>query len=354
MWSKPFQRSIADYAAQPQNNYLLMRLVAALMVIYGHSYAITKLPGQADLLARLLRFTYAGALGVAVFFVISGFLVTASYLNRRHWGEFMQSRCLRVFPGLIVCLLAMMFLLGPAVTRHGLGDYFSDPQLYLAPFGRHFRLPGVFEQLPQDGVNGSLWTLPLEFSLYVVLGIFGVVGLLFRRGAYSLVVLALCVLALLAFDRGGGLFTERHAYLNLILLFAAGSVIRLYAERIPLHWAGLVALALPALLLYHTRFFPVLFTLWLVYMVFWVAYVPDLHWFNRAGDYSYGLYIYAFPIAQTLRQYIPDITPLGLFASASLLTLGCAMLSWHLIEAPALKLKDVDFRAYFRRRAAET
>ncbi|HEY1992364.1 MAG TPA: acyltransferase family protein, partial [Gammaproteobacteria bacterium] len=74
-------RSIASYADAPQNNYLLLRFLAALMVIYGHSYAITHLPGQMDLIQRALRFTYSGSVGVDIFFVISGFLVTASYLN---------------------------------------------------------------------------------------------------------------------------------------------------------------------------------------------------------------------------------------------------------------------------------
>src|ERR1700722_13292231 len=79
----PFKRSIASYAAEPENNYLLLRFVAALMVIYGHSYAIAKLAGREDLVQWLLHFTYAGGVGVDVFFVISGFLVTASYMNRR-------------------------------------------------------------------------------------------------------------------------------------------------------------------------------------------------------------------------------------------------------------------------------
>jgi peptidoglycan/LPS O-acetylase OafA/YrhL len=84
--------------------------------------------------------------------------------------------------------------------------------------------------------------------------------------------------------------------------------------------------------------------------------VPNLHLFNRLGDYSYGLYIYAFPIQQTLRQYFVDIGPLQLFAAASVLTLLCAMLSWHLIEEPALCLKGVSFREMgrhlLRRRSA--
>jgi peptidoglycan/LPS O-acetylase OafA/YrhL len=352
----PFKRSIASFEAQPENNYLLLRFVAALMVIYGHSYAVTKLRGQMDLVQRVLRFTYAGGVGVDIFFVISGFLVTASYLNRRSWPEFMKARCLRIFPGLLVCLLATAFLLGPMVTTLGPLTYLRDSELYeylirnITLVSLHYRLPGVFEHLPVDGVNGSLWTLPAEFFLYLVLSVFGVVGILFNRRAYLPFILAMCVLALVVTFKVH-FFDDKTRYLRLFLLFAAGSVIRVYHDRIPLSsWILGVALV-PVALLYRTPVFPDAFTAWLVYAVFWLAYVPNLHWFNRAGDYSYGLYIYAFPIEQTLRQCFPAILPLELFPAASVLTLGCAMLSWHFIEQPALRLKNLRFRDLLRRRA---
>ncbi|HEY3646067.1 MAG TPA: acyltransferase [Gammaproteobacteria bacterium] len=351
---RPFQRSLASYTEQPQNNYLLLRLVAALLVIYGHSYGITKLPGQMDLIQRLLRFTYAGGVGVDAFFVISGFLVTASYLNRRDWSEFMKARCLRIFPGLIVCVLAMVFLLGPVVTTLPALQYLTSGELYdflfrnITLMSLHFRLPGVFENLPAEGVNGSLWTLPAEFSLYLLLSVFGVTGILYRRRWYGLLLLACCVAAI-GLCLEVHFFADRVRYLRLVVLFAAGSAMRVYDDRIPMGNWIFAALSVGAALWYRHPGFQYGYTLWLIYAVFWVAYVPNLHFFNRMGDYSYGLYIYAFPIEQTLRQYIPAIRPLELFCCASFLTLGCAMLSWHFVEHPALDLKKVKFRQLFRR-----
>lgn len=352
-------RSLASYADAPQNNYLLLRFVAALMVIYGHSYAITHLPRHMDLIQRALRFTYSGTVGVDIFFVISGFLVTASYLNRRDWPDFMKSRCLRIFPGLIVCMLATVFLLGPVVTTLPAWDYLTSPQLYgflaqnLTLTSLHFRLPGVFEHLPVDSVNGSLWTLPAEFLLYVLLGVFGVAGILFSRKGYLPFILALCALAILvSFEVH--YFENKLRYLPLVFLFATGSLLRVYSDRIPLSsWllAAFTLVMVPAVR-YRFQYAEYVFTAWLVYATFWVAYVPDLHFFNRAGDYSYGLYIYAFPIGQALRQYLPDIQPLQLFGLCSLLTLACAMLSWHLVEHPALRLKKIKFRQLIRRRVA--
>ncbi len=362
MTFNPFKRSIAFYAEQPENNYLLLRFLAALMVIYGHSYAITKLPHEMDLIQRYLRITYSGAVGVDIFFAISGFLVTGSYLNRRHWPDFMKARCLRIFPGLVVCVLAMVFLLGPVVTSLPAVQYLTSPELYgflfrdITLVSLHFQLPGVFEYLPVDSVNGSLWTLPAEFFLYLVLSVFGVIGLLFNRRLYLPFILLMCLLAV-----GMGMdlhfFENKLRYLRLFLLFGTGSVIRVYYDRIPLStWilAVFTAVLLLARLYLPFSYLNYVFTPWLVYAAFWFAYVPNLHFFNRAGDYSYGLYIYAFPIEQALRQYMPAILPLEVFGLASLLTLVCAMLSWHFVEQPALKLKKVKFRELFRRRATVT
>jgi len=354
----PFSRSIASYAEAPENNYLLLRFLAALMVIYGHSYAVTKLPGEMDLIQRALHTTYSGAVGVDIFFVISGFLVTGSYLSRRDWGDFMKSRCLRIFPGLGVNLLATVFLLGPVVTTLPAQQYLTNPELYAFLFRNltlvdlHFRLPGVFEHLPQAGVNGSLWTLPAEFLLYLLLGLFGWLGILFSRKGYLPFILLMCAIAVALCLEIDFFQDKQQRYLRLFLLFATGSLVRAYSDRIPLSTWILAALTVPMLLLRHTEIFDYAFTVWLVYTTFWFAYVPNLHFFNRAGDYSYGLYIYAFPIEQTLRQYFPAIQPLELFPAASLLTLACAMLSWHLVEHPALRLKKAKFRELLRRRAA--
>lgn len=351
----PAWRTLASYTEQKENNYLLLRFLAALSVIYGHSYAITKLPGQHDLVQSLLRFSYSGDVGVDVFFVISGFLVTASYLNRRDWGDFMKARVLRIFPALAVCLLVTVLILGPVVSTLGVLDYFGSGATY-AYFFRNlslllldYDLPGVFEHLPQYGVNGSLWTLPIEFGLYILLSLFGLLGILFKRRWYGLFILGMCALAFITFTEVHFL-SQKMIWFRLMCLFAAGSVMRVYADRIPLTGWPLLLLPLAFLLRrQHLGAFSGVFSVWLVYAVFWAAYVPNLHFFNRLGDYSYGLYIYAFPIQQTLRQYFPDIAPLTLFACASVATVICAALSWHLVEEPALRLKSVDFGKKFAR-----
>ncbi len=184
-------------------------------------------------------------------------------------------------------------------------------------------------------------------------GLFGVVGLLGMRRLYLPFMLALAALALFA-SPYWALYFNKRGFTSLFMLFAWGSVLMVYMHRVPLSSGILLAFIAACAACFHTQAFPSLFWATIGYAVFWAAYVPNLHFFNRAGDYSYGLYIYAFPIQQALRQYFPDILPLELFGAAALLTLGCAMLSWHFIEQPALRLKEVPFRELFRRRTATT
>ncbi|HSC46885.1 MAG TPA: acyltransferase [Gammaproteobacteria bacterium] len=349
--------SIADCAARPQNNFTLLRFLAAVLVIYSHSYPLAGVRGESGPLRHLLQFTNYGHIGVDMFFVISGFLVTASYLNRGSFASYFKSRCLRIFPGLLVCLLLTAFVLGPLVSSQPAADYFSARETYAFVYRNlmfvvQYTLPGVFTDLPVPAVNGSLWTLPVEFRLYIVLGLLGAAGVLAKRRLYLWLVLALAAVVL-AVPVEVSLTFNQKPNVHLFMFFFAGSLLCVYARWVPV--SGLVLLALMALSLpfYHTRAFPWLCGTVLMYAVIWFAYLPGLHAFDRVGDYSYGLYIYAFPIQEALRQYFTQIHPWAMFAAATPLTLICAMFSWHLIEERALRLKSIDFSerlgAYGRR-----
>jgi len=194
---------------------------------------------------------------------------------------------------------------------------------FLHPFG----LPGWMGAIAGALASGAVIIFELRVRALTlrrliggvagsVLGIFGAAGILFSRRWYGPFILLCCVTAVVLALKVH-FFIDKSIYLRLLLLFATGSVLRVYADRIPLSNWIFGALCLVTLLWYHHPGFEYLFTVWLIYAVFWAAYLPDLHGVNRMGDYSYGLYIYAFPIERTLRQYIPAIQPLELFTCAS-------------------------------------
>ncbi|MFS8138242.1 MAG: acyltransferase family protein, partial [Thermomonas sp.] len=115
--------TIAAVWATQRNNFNVMRLVAAWLVIYGHAWAITGRSGQ-DLLASLTRFRFAGAIAVDMFFVVSGFLIAAS-LQRNSVRGYLISRGLRIVPALVVCVGVTTFVIGPLLSTAA--NYWSQP-----------------------------------------------------------------------------------------------------------------------------------------------------------------------------------------------------------------------------------
>ena len=336
---------LGDYTPGRDNNTPLLRLLAATLVIAFHSCALTNRWGD-DPLYRMTNDTNMGALGVNVFFVLSGFLITQSWLRRPRLPVYFAARVLRIYPALIAAVAFSIFL-GGLSSALPWDRFLADPMtraFALNAFGWRiaFPLPGAFPSNPfPGGVNGSLWTLPVELRLYVGVAILGFCGILARRNVYALALPALIVL-FAAKPEWLPLPTEIKAVFELTLLFALGSFAYVWRERIPLSLAAVAA----ALVLYlwnpggWVRGLGV--TLITTYTVLVLAYHPRIQAprFNRSGDYSYGLYVYAFPIQQTIMFHAPRLTTVELLIPAFLATLAVAAVSWHFLEQPVLGLKS--------------
>lgn len=338
------------------NNITLIRFLAATLVLFSHSYPLSGTPGEP--LERFAGFSL-GHLGVDVFFVISGFLVTRSLLVRRRLGEFVQARALRIYPALVAASLGCAFVVGPLVTRLPRAAYLARPGTWryalqdaiALPYGLRYTLPGVFERLPVRGVvNGSLWSLPWELSMYALLALLGTLALVrprpLRDARLRVTLVAIAVAATLGFGVNEALALARTFTLEtgprLLALFFTGAAAYVLRARVRLSLTRFVAAAaLLAVALRAGGGLLVLYVPCLAYVVLWLAYVPagPLRAYNRLGDYSYGLYLYAFPIQQCVMLRLPGASQLRLFAFAWPLTLAVAVASWHLLESPALARK---------------
>ena len=337
---------LADLAPGRDNNFNLIRLLAATAVVLFHSYALTGHWTDEPLwkLAPEINF---GALGVKAFFFVSGFLVTKSYCERGRLVPFAAARVLRIYPALF-CATLVTIALAAWSSAHPLAAFLADRETpdfawqAATAFDVRDRLPGAYASNPYpDSVNGSLWTLPVEMRLYVALGIAGLAGLLTRRRAWLLLVVALVALFFVE-PAWFPLAKYGPATQDLALVFALGSLAYVWRDRLELSaTAALVAVVViawnPAGLGRGWLFEPLL-----AYVLLVTAYHPRLAWpaFNRIGDYSYGLYIYAFPIQQTVARLVPGVEPVAMFALAFPPTLALAAISWHLVEMPALRLKS--------------
>lgn len=295
---------------------------------------------------------------VGMFFALSGFLVAGSALRTKLTGRFLLNRALRIFPALGVETLLSALILGPAVTTLGLAAYFTNPEFFRY-FGNivgwvHFTLPGVFPSNPLPRiVNGQLWTLQPEFWCYLLMALAMSLGFIGRRT----LVLALCGVVLLVatglylydpvtFDAKGENFFKPW---YITLLFWCGVTYFLYADTIPLRmtYAALAVLAYWAMI-----FFSILTPLAGIPLTYLMVFIgmTAFPWWDRlaASDYSYGVFLYHFPIIQTIMwllhptafgEFSHSLQCVILFPLALTLSIGFARLSWRFVEKPALLLR---------------
>ncbi|WP_076998635.1 acyltransferase [Variovorax sp. KK3] len=339
-------KRLSECCIDRNNNFNLLRLLGASLVIFGHSYVLLGPRPTPDFFQTHFRVISAGQVGVQIFFVISGFLVCQSFVRNPNWVEFLSARMLRIFPALAVALLFTVAL-GAAMTRLPAKDFLADPRT-LDYFVRNlmldlrWSLPGVFEgNAFPDVVNGSLWTLPKEFALYLILLGVGVLGGFTTRAVGNLA----CALALALHLQKTGTWWLGGGDINVdgvMFCFMLGVMLFVNREQVVVSFRwGLALLFLTVLLVKadYYRFVAVQFCI--AYWVMVIAYhdklqLPAL----RRVDYSYGLYIYAFPIQQAIAQAGPTRRLHFYVLLCFLATLPLAMLSWHLVEKPAMRLRD--------------
>jgi peptidoglycan/LPS O-acetylase OafA/YrhL len=338
--------------APRDNNFNLLRMLAALAVLLSHSFPLARGPRAVEPFEASLGMTL-GTLAVGIFFTISGYLVTASLVSRPSLADFALARARRIYPGLWVAIALTVFVLGAGFTTLALAEYLSHPRTWFYVlkngtllFGFVDRLPGVFAELPYPGaVNGSLWTLPIEVRLYVALAALQAGLLWWRRrrpgvplGPVLATVAAACV-AMVGWQGAGA-----SSALRFSAMFFVGAALQLYRHRIAFTYPGLAAgLALLAACSVDTGLFALGFVSVGAYVVLCLAYLPGgwLRRYNRLGDYSYGLYIYAFPVQQLIVAGLPGIGVAALFGASAAGTLVLAVLSWHLVESPVLRRSAV-------------
>lgn len=342
--------------SRDKNNFNLLRLLAATGVIITHSYALLGL-AEKDWLTKitngLLSFS---RLGVYVFFVISGFLIANSLWHSKSIKNFFWKRFLRIFPALIVVLSLTVFLIGPLITSSTLKEYFTRPGTYHYLIGGFFlydiqyELTGVFKSNPQTGVNGSLWTLPYEWTCYVLLACLIIPLKKWRKTGLVVFILSLLGLRVLI---GRYQIFQVIDFLNLDMrqlllygtLFFSGALSLELRKYIKFKFIALLLIFLGfCYLSFLNKKIAFYFMLFVVpYITFSLAGAPlpkKIISFFANFDYSYGLYIYAFLIGQILVNFLHEyLTVTSLFTLTFICTLPLAILSWYLVEKPFLKLK---------------
>ncbi|MDB2407707.1 acyltransferase [Jannaschia sp.] len=365
-------RSLADQFEHydgKTSGFDYLRIVLAIAVLVWHSFGLTfgreAINGAMDNLAVAIPVS----LVLPMFFALSGFLVTSSLYRTNSIKVYLIFRGLRLFPALTVEVLLAAFLLGPLFTSLSLGAYFSHQDFFLYFLNIigliRYELPGLFEtNIYPNVVNGSLWTVPYELECYVYLVVFFSLGM-FRNKYYLLAAFALLtfVVVQLGFTSGKGLLVALKDIVMgdpnldpnlqqatdaqiepariLVLCFVAAALIYAWRDAIPFHpiLAVLALLASAALICSPGLYFYA--PIFVGYLTVWLGLQnPPKLGLLQKGDYSYGIYLYAFPIQQVVAStgWTDDRYLLHVVLSLALVSVF-AVFSWHVIEKPCLKLK---------------
>lgn len=347
--------TVEQRAAGRDNNFNLLRMIAASAVLMSHAWPIAI--GK-DAVEPLLTSTgyKLGTTSVTIFFAVSGFFITKSFDRRASAADFVVARVARIYPALVVVLLLTALLLGPLLTSLPIHVYAVDrhswtyvPQNLLL---RHpqWSLPGVFAHNPAgSAINGSLWTLYSEVFCYGLVMLAGWLRLI-RPLTFPLILLAAVAPVFLVPQSEAGGMLASTSILN--LPFALGAAAYIYRRYLPVSTALTLSLAGAAAATLGTTFYPLMHAVALSYGALWFGLTrfPRLHTYNRLGDFSYGMYIYAFPIEQMWVARFGPMPPLQLALLSFGPTLLLAILSWKLIEAPALARRHVLFGLWRLRR----
>ncbi len=334
------------------NNFDVLRLLAASAVLISHCFGMLDHaePGFP------LSHQPIGDVAVLVFFGISGYLITQSWLREPHFVPFAAKRLLRIMPALCIAVLVTAYVLGPLVSSQDAGDYLTSrtPVHYVVgntlllseftPPGHWLtavlppHLPGVFRDTPLPYANGSLWTLTVEIWAYLFVAVGGLLFLRWRSSARSIWPCLALALGIGVTVKAGGATTY-----PLFLCFAGGASLYRLRARIPLS----LPLFLAALGCFIASFHlpsivhNVVAGAAIPYMVIFLAF-RGLGWLRpltKPGDVSYGIYVYAWPVQQTVIHLTGTTNPLVVLALAAPIAYLLGLVSWYLVERPALRLK---------------
>jgi len=346
------------------NNFDLLRLLAALQVAIVHSIGILKPTGY---FARLLGAGLDRLPGVPIFFVISGVLISKSYEHSDSLRDYLRNRCLRIFPGLWVCLVvsvAVILVLGVG----SLGRITAPDWLlwWAGQMSIFQNFPAAFLEPLSTGLNRSLWTIPIELEFYIVLpALYGILRLRRRLGNMRLLAIALASLSVqLLIVNSHRSVGQARAYSLLevtlapyLWMFLVGVSIQRNWSTVRgwlvgrAHWWGLGYLMLCAAARWlrvgtgGNNMSPVYLLPLAGLIVSLAMSAPHLSdRILRHHDVSYGLYLYHMLVIDLL---VGLAAPSGWasFAAAIIVSLGLAALSWTLIEKPYLRGKRGALRA---------
>ena len=313
------KNTLAHVLQRENNNFDLIRLLAACAVIYGHSFSLIPNVKEHDFLNRLVGI-YSAEWGVKTFFFLSGLLIVNSVLTQEGAVAFLIKRFFRIWPALFFVVSVSALVIGPLCTSLPLADYFSNSQVYhyiinmslLKMWGTqgigYYNLPGVFgENIYKNIVNSPLWTIAVFVFAYLMILALSLVGALKKRFAILLFIAIIIDTVLPTKFLFFWLPINSNDLTAIPFCFALGGVLAVYNEKIT------ITASLPlGLFLLFFLFKGWAYQRYLAYTCFfmfsiYIASLPMIVKFKKVHDLSYGVFLWGFPLQQVVSKFIPNI-----------------------------------------------
>ncbi len=352
--SKPYFGShLSDWSEGRNNSFDFVRFVFAVVVLFDHCFVLTFPRNFSTDYIRMLFHgqTDEGALAVNGFFAISGFLITVSWFRCRGVLDFLRKRVLRIHPGLIAATVFCVFIAAPAGAEDAL-QFIRHVHILRVMFDaltlrQIGTLPPTFLSHASDQLNGSLWTIRIEFECYLLLPLFALFKMLRRKESVLILTIItwiglVCIQLLVKDISSHQMLESIRQHLRFTNYFLSGMCFYLYRESIrisvPYTITAIAGCVLASIFGGFNLVLPILGVYLL--MVFTFAPSPALHRFAHRADLSYGVYLYAWPIKQLVLEFLGvNMNPYVLFVIAFPATCIAAAFSWFLVEKPCLRLK---------------
>jgi len=336
------------------NRFDFVRLIAAWLVLYSHSYVLSA-SKEIELISKYLKFDTAGGLAVGVFFSISGYLVFKSLKNSNSLKIFIIKRALRIYPALILSVLFSVFVVGIICTELSIQEYLTNRKTLsylktITGFNIKYELPGVFENFPEKSVNGSLWSIAIELRCYLVLGIISLLPFSMKLKLWISVTILSSLLLFRPIEAPSDLSIKflglSYDFNKFGLMFTLGCLIASYEKHKNFQYIKIIGLISASILIIISNLEISKFTLiaynYLIPFIFiWIGLyftllpkIPD-----KIGDISYGLYLFSFPIQQLLIYLELSSNLVNFILLSTILSVFLSAISWQFVEKPFLNLK---------------
>jgi peptidoglycan/LPS O-acetylase OafA/YrhL len=367
-----------------RNNFDLIRFILAVAVIFSHSFSIyyTKEIDAEPVMIFTQNQLSTGSIAVSFFFVISGFLILKSLYNTKTLSQYFKKRILRIVPGFFIAFIVSVIIIAPLST------IYVDHRLtlenvkayFMAPVKKELLFDMVTLQCPhsikcfrssplKDQINLAMWTIQYEFVCYLLLPFLVWLGM-FKRKSAMIVLFFLFYIVLVIQNENDNFLNENtfpyainhFIYLSylprFLVYFLAGSYFYLYQDQvIRSKYLALLSFTLLFLSCAWVKCLDMILPFAGSYLLFYIAYHPaiNFHNFAKKGDFSYGVYLYGWPIQQLVINYLhPYINVYGLFFISAPLACLAAFFSWHYVEKVFLNMKDkpISINSIFKLKAS--